>query len=166
MHENCAPVVHGPATVVCRHLNDDRDKGRGRVFKMETTRTLNGRPQHTDWASVPIEQLEEGIERQMVVGEKMMICRLRFAPRIVTPVHDHPHEQMTLVERGRVLFTIGDQQHVAQAGDVLHFPPGAWHGATMLDEEVILVDIFTPIREDFLTSPQSNGDGIKNEPGD
>ena len=117
---------------------------------MQTTTAVNGNPQHTDWANVPVEQLEEGIERQMIIGEKLMICRLRFAPRIVTPPHDHPHEQMTLVERGRVLFTIGDQQRMAQAGDVLHFPPGTWHGATMLDEEVVLVDIFSPIREDFL----------------
>jgi quercetin dioxygenase-like cupin family protein len=106
---------------------------------------------HTDWASIPVEQLEPGIERQMIVGENLMICRLRISPKVVTPAHDHPHEQMTLVERGRVLFTIGDEQRLAQAGDVLHFPSGTWHGATMLDEEVILVDIFSPIREDFLT---------------
>jgi quercetin dioxygenase-like cupin family protein len=117
---------------------------------MATTQKLNGYPSLTDWSKVPVEKLEEGIERQMVIGENLMICRLRFAPHIVTPAHDHPHEQMTLVERGRALFTIGEQQKVAQAGDVLHFPPGAWHGATMLDEEVILVDIFSPIREDFL----------------
>ena len=110
-----------------------------------------GQPKHTDWAGIPVEQLGEGIERQMVIGEKLMICRLRIAPHVVTPEHDHPHEQMTIVERGPVLFTIGDQQRVAQTGDVLHFPPGTWHGATMLDEEVILVDIFSPIREDFLT---------------
>ena len=116
---------------------------------MEATKELQ--PQHTDWTSIPVEPLEEGIQRQMIVGEKVMICRLRFAPHVVTPAHDHPHEQMTLVERGRVLFTIGDKQRIAKAGDVLHFPPGTWHGATMLDEEVILVDIFSPIREDFLS---------------
>jgi quercetin dioxygenase-like cupin family protein len=110
----------------------------------------NGHPKHTDWAKIPIEQLEEGIERQMVIGEKLMICRLRLAPHKVTPAHDHPHEQMTIVERGPVLFTIGNEERVAQTGDVLHFPSGTWHGATMLDEEVILVDIFSPIREDFL----------------
>jgi quercetin dioxygenase-like cupin family protein len=108
-------------------------------------------PRHTDWNSIPVEELEPGIERQMIVGENLMICRLRLRPNIVTPAHDHPHEQMTIVERGRALFTIGDEQRIAQAGDVLHFPPGTWHGATMLDEEVILVDIFSPIREDFLT---------------
>ncbi len=116
---------------------------------MEAIKELQ--PQHTDWSSVPIEHLEPGVERQMIVGENLMICRLRIAANVVTPVHDHPHEQMTLVERGRVLFTIGDQQRIAEAGDVLHFPPGTWHGATMLDEEVILLDIFSPIREDFLT---------------
>lgn len=106
---------------------------------------------HTNWASIPVQQLEPGIERQMIVGENLMICRLRFAPNVVTPAHDHPHEQMTIVERGRALFTIGDEQRIAQAGDVLHFPSGTWHGATMLDEEVILIDIFSPVREDFLS---------------
>jgi len=111
----------------------------------------------TNWSNVPSENIAEGIERQMVTGENVMICRLKFAPRLVTPAHDHPHEQMTIVERGPVLFTIGDKQHVAQTGDILHFPPGIWHGATMLGEEVVLIDIFSPIREDFLVSPQNNG---------
>ena len=116
---------------------------------MEAIKEL--RPQHTDWSSIPVEQLEPGIQRQMIVGENLMICRLLIEPNVVTPAHGHPHEQMTIVERGRVLFTIGDEQRIAQAGDVLHFPSGTWHGATMLDEEVILVDIFSPIREEFLT---------------
>ena len=120
---------------------------------MEAISKINPHPQHTDWSSVPVERLGDGTERQMIVGEKVMVCRLRFAPRVVTPAHEHPHEQITLVERGRVLFTVGDEQRVAEAGDVLHFPPGSWHGATMLDEEVVLIDIFSPIREDFLDSP-------------
>jgi quercetin dioxygenase-like cupin family protein len=105
---------------------------------------------HTDWTQVPVENIAEGIQRQMIIGEKIMVCRLRFAPRVVTPAHDHPHEQMTFVERGRVLFTVGETERIAKAGDTLHFPSGVWHGATMLEEEVVLIDIFSPIREDFL----------------
>ena len=103
-----------------------------------------------DWTSVPIEQIADGIERQMIWGERLMVCRLRFAPGVVTAVHSHPHEQFTLVASGRVLFTIEDQVREVSAGDVLHFPPGVRHGATMLDQEVVLIDIFSPIREDFL----------------
>jgi quercetin dioxygenase-like cupin family protein len=117
---------------------------------MDTISDNIGAPLHTDWEKIPVEKIAEGIERQMIIGEKIMVCRLRFAPHIVTPAHDHPHEQMTFVERGRVLFTLGDQQRVAKAGDTLHFPSGFWHGATMLEEEVVLIDIFSPIREDFL----------------
>ena len=111
-----------------------------------------------DWTTVPVERIADGIERQMIWGERLMICRLRLAPRVVTSVHSHPHEQMTLVESGRVLFTIEDQVREVSAGAVLHFPPGVRHGATMLDEEVVLIDIFTPIREDFLPG---TGDDVR-----
>jgi quercetin dioxygenase-like cupin family protein len=120
---------------------------------------LGALARHWDWASVPAEELGQGIVRQMIVGERLMVCRLHFAPHVVTPAHDHPHEQITLVERGRVRFIIGGEERVAQAGDVLHFPSGCWHGATVLDEEVVLIDIFTPLREDFLAPPKPDNGG-------
>ena len=104
----------------------------------------------TDWKTIPVEQIAEGIERQMVVGQNIMICRLKFEPFVVTPEHSHPHEQMTLVMQGRAKFILGSEERIVSAGDVLHFPSNHWHGATMLDEEVVLIDIFSPIREEFL----------------
>ncbi|MDQ2747334.1 MAG: cupin domain-containing protein [Acidobacteriota bacterium] len=104
----------------------------------------------TDWSKIPVEKPAPGIERQMVVGQNMMMIRFRFEPFLVTPEHTHPHEQMTLVMQGRVKFYISGEEHILTAGDVIHFPPHNRHGATMLDGEVILIDIFSPIREDFL----------------
>ena len=104
----------------------------------------------TDWSKIPVEQTATGIERQMVVGRNMMMCRFRFAPFVVTAEHSHPHEQITLVVQGKVKFTISGEEHILAAGDVLHFPSDNRHGATMLEEEVILIDIFSPIREEFL----------------
>ncbi len=109
-----------------------------------------GGAQHVNWAGVPVERPAEGIERQMVVGQQVMVCRFRFAPLLVTPEHSHPHEQVSLVVRGRVRFFIEGEERIAGPGDVLHFPSECWHGATMMEEEVELIDIFTPIREDFL----------------
>jgi len=116
----------------------------------------NGLAQHLNWAVIPVEQVSDGIERQMVVGDRMMICRFRFRPFLVTPEHDHPHEQMTIVERGKVRFFIEGKERIASAGDVLHFPSKCWHGATMMDEEVVLIDIFSPLREDFLNGNGNN----------
>ena len=104
----------------------------------------------TDWDKVPVEKVNDGIKRQMVIGQNVMVCRFTFDPFVVTDVHSHPHEQVTLVIKGKVRFTIDGQTVIAAPGDVLHFPPDNRHGATMLDEEVVLIDIFSPIREDFL----------------
>jgi quercetin dioxygenase-like cupin family protein len=90
----------------------------------------------------------------MVWGERVMVCRLVIAPHTVTPVHSHPHEQVPLVIQGRVEFTIDGQTRIVSTGDVLHFPSNIRHGATMLDREVVLIDIFSPIREDFLPGGQ------------
>ena len=103
-----------------------------------------------NWATMPRENLAPGVVRQMIYAEKLMICRLTFAPGTVTTAHDHVHEQMTMVEKGRVRFVVGSEEKVFGPGDVLLFPSGFWHGATMLDDEVVLIDIFSPIREDFL----------------
>ena len=108
--------------------------------------------QHLNWSTIPIEYPAEGIERQMVVGQNLMICRFRFKPFLVTPEHRHLHEQMSIVVQGRVRFFIESEERIASAGDILQFPSNCLHGATMMDEEVVLIDIFTPIREDFLNT--------------
>jgi len=110
----------------------------------------------TDWSRIKKDNPAPGIQRQMVVGENVMVVRFTFEPFLVTPEHTHPHEQMTLVVKGKVKFFIDGEVKIVSAGDVLHFPPHNRHGATMLDEEVVLIDIFSPIREDFL-APTTNG---------
>ena len=108
------------------------------------------RAQHLNWSSIPIEHPGEGIERQMVVGQNLMICRFKFTPYLETPQHRHPHEQMSIVVSGRVRFFVEGEERVCSPGDVLQFPANCLHGATMMDEEVVLIDVFTPLREDFL----------------
>jgi quercetin dioxygenase-like cupin family protein len=108
--------------------------------------------QHVDWSAVPVEHIADGVTRQMVVGDRVMVCRLELKARTVTPIHTHVHEQVTLVERGRADFFVEGQRRTAAAGDILVFPSGILHGATMLEDDVVLIDIFSPPREDFLAS--------------
>jgi quercetin dioxygenase-like cupin family protein len=106
--------------------------------------------QSWNWATIPRDQIGKGITRQIVHGDRLMICRLTIAAGTATVPHAHMHEQMTIVEKGRVRFVLGTEEKVFGPGEVILLPGGFWHGATMLDEEVVLVDIFSPIREDFL----------------
>ncbi|HEX8502037.1 MAG TPA: cupin domain-containing protein [Pyrinomonadaceae bacterium] len=125
-------------------MTEEEEQGLGAVA------AALGGAQHMNWGAVPVERPSEGIERQMVVGHNLMVCRFRFAAGLVTPEHSHPHEQMSIVVKGRVRFFVEGEERIASPGDVLSFPPGCWHGATMMGEEVELIDIFSPVREDFL----------------
>src|SRR5438132_3204990 len=128
-----------------------------------TNSQLN-KPQHLNWSAIPVERPAEGIERQMVVGEKLMVCRFRFAPLLVTTEHTHPHEQMSIVVSGHVRFFVEGEERIASPGDVLHFPSNCLHGATMMDEEVVLIDIFTPLREDFLGNDAVTRPSVSSSP--
>jgi quercetin dioxygenase-like cupin family protein len=67
------------------------------------------------------------------------------------PFHSHPHEQVTYVVRGEIIFYCEDrpEQHL-KSGGVFAVPSGKKHTIKALTERVRLIDAFTPLREDFL----------------
>ncbi len=64
--------------------------------------------------------------------------------------HSHPHEQITYVAEGELLFFINQEESRVQTGDIIVIPPDAPHSVQPLSKHVRLIDTFTPIREDFL----------------
>jgi quercetin dioxygenase-like cupin family protein len=64
--------------------------------------------------------------------------------------HSHPHEQITYVAAGELLFFLNDEQFHLQTGDIIVIPPDTPHTIQPLGKHVRLVDSFSPIREDFL----------------
>jgi len=90
-----------------------------------------------------------GLSLRPFAGDGIMIVRVEGPAGSVAPDHAHPHEQMTLVEAGRVRFRLGDDTVELGAGESLHIPSGALHGAVVV-EDTVFFDIFHPIREDFL----------------
>ncbi|WP_226163660.1 cupin domain-containing protein, partial [Hymenobacter terricola] len=64
--------------------------------------------------------------------------------------HQHPHAQLSYVESGAFEYTIGEETRTLQVGDSCYVPPLAWHGV-VCTEAGVLVDAFTPRRDDFLS---------------
>lgn len=95
--------------------------------------------------------LGDGVSRRILAhGGGMMAVEVHFLTGAVGPLHSHPHEQLTYVLSGRFAFTIGDETHQVSAGDTLYKRPHVLHGCVCLEAGVLL-DTFTPQREDFLT---------------
>lgn len=66
------------------------------------------------------------------------------------PQHSHPHEQVSYVAAGEVIFFLDKEQVHLGPGDMFTVPPNVPHSVQLLTSHVRLVDTFTPLREDFL----------------
>lgn len=105
--------------------------------------------QHIRWTDVAVESVSPLFDRQLVVGEKMMVARIALKKGCVVPMHQHHHEQISFVETGALQFVVDGKEVLVRAGEVLVIPPHAPHTATAL-EDSIDIDIFTPPREDWI----------------
>lgn len=96
------------------------------------------------------EDLGDGVSRQIMGwDEKIMMVKVKFEKGAVGMPHHHMHSQTTYCNSGTFEFTVDDEKKVVSAGDGLYIPPNVIHGAICL-EEGILIDVFSPVRQDFL----------------
>lgn len=97
-----------------------------------------------------VETLEPGIKRQILTyGPDLMLCRLWFDSGVAGTVHQHPHSQISYIESGRFRAMMGGKEQELVAGDSVAITPDTDHGITCI-EAGSLLDIFNPVREDFL----------------
>jgi quercetin dioxygenase-like cupin family protein len=67
------------------------------------------------------------------------------------PLHSHPHEQISYIVFGKVIYFLGEEQEILEAGEMVTIPSGVPHAIQALTPSVRLADAFTPVREDFLS---------------
>jgi quercetin dioxygenase-like cupin family protein len=102
------------------------------------------------WETVAVEQLTDRIKRRMIVGTNEMLVRWEFREGAVAARHSHPHEQIVMMFEGKLRLTVGDVATIMSPGDIVVIPPDVPHEAQALEDTVVL-DIFSPPREDFLS---------------
>ncbi|RYZ32173.1 MAG: cupin domain-containing protein [Sphingobacteriales bacterium] len=99
---------------------------------------------------VPWEIVGEGVRRKIMSwDEKLMLVRVEFQKNGVGVLHQHYHSQITHVESGVFEVEIGGEIKRLGAGDAYYIPPNVLHGCVCV-EAGILIDVFSPMREDFI----------------
>ncbi|MBD0825159.1 cupin domain-containing protein [Aestuariibaculum marinum] len=96
------------------------------------------------------EDLGGGIKRKIMgYDDNIMLVNVSFEAGGVGAMHKHPHVQVTYVASGEFEFTVGDAVKLVKEGDGLYIPPNTMHG-TVCKKAGVLIDVFNPIREDFM----------------
>jgi quercetin dioxygenase-like cupin family protein len=108
-----------------------------------------GELKYIPWNSVELEDLNPLLQRQMIVGQDIMVARVLLKKGCIVPEHSHHNEQVTYILEGALKFWIDGKEIGVNAGEVLTIPPHMPHKAEALVETVDL-DVFTPPRADWL----------------
>ncbi len=100
-------------------------------------------------AGLPSTLMLPGIARRAVWLDGVMLTFFTFEPRSVVPEHQHSNEQITLVTRGSMRFTLAGEARILRQGDGACIPPNTLHSAVILDEPSEAIDAWNPPREDY-----------------
>jgi quercetin dioxygenase-like cupin family protein len=110
--------------------------------------------QFSSWENVPLETMSDVISRRIVSGEKAMVAQVYLKKDAVVPLHHHESEQITYILEGALKFELDGREIVVHKGEVLVIPSNMPHRAVAL-EDTLDLDVFSPIRHDWLTKDDS-----------
>ncbi len=87
--------------------------------------------------------------RPLVYEQKTILCEFILEKGAKLPLHQHPYEQTGYLLSGRMRFNIGGEWHDTCPGDSWCIPENIFHQVEVI-EEAHLVEVFSPIRPDYL----------------
>jgi len=124
-------------------------KKRTRWRKAQRRNVHTGELKHFVWKDVQLENLNPLLQRQMLVGQDVMLARIGLKKGCVVPLHSHHNEQISYILQGVLRFWVDGKEIDVREGEVLAIPPRMPHKVEALEESVSL-DIFNPPRTDWL----------------
>ena len=103
-----------------------------------------------NWTAIPEEAMSPMLTRQAIHTEHMTIARLRIKKGAVVPMHQHPNEQVSMMETGCLRFDLDGKEVFVRAGETLRIPPNVPHSAEAMEDSVA-TDLFSPPRQDWIS---------------
>jgi len=105
---------------------------------------------YASFATAPPLDAGDGIVLRPIAGERIMLSEVTVPANVTAALHTHGEEKIGVVLSGSCEFTLGGVSRRLERGDVYHVPPAVPHGLRALDEECVLLDVFSPVRPDLL----------------
>ena len=90
-----------------------------------------------------------GCKMRTPFGDNLMLSYLEMDDGAEIPLHHHPHEQGGILLSGRMELTIGDESRVVEPGSMYLIPPNVPHRAVAVGGPAVVLDVFSPVREDY-----------------
>src|SRR3990172_7079317 len=94
-------------------------------------------------------EIVPGVRIRTFWGDQQSLSLVDLAPNSVVPDHSHPHEQSGVVLTGEIEMTIDGETRLLKPGAMYLIPGGVRHSARTFEAGARVVDVFSPVREDY-----------------
>lgn len=99
-----------------------------------------------------VKKVLKSSQLRAVAHNHVMMTLFDFGPEDpVMPKHNHPHEQISYILKGSVKMVVGDKSQTLVAGEGAVIPSNVEHEVYALEKDTQVLDIFYPLREDYLS---------------
>jgi quercetin dioxygenase-like cupin family protein len=95
-------------------------------------------------------ELAPGVVMRSAYLNRVMVTFVDLAGGAVVPLHSHPHEQISVMIAGSLLFTVGGEERMVTAGEAVLIPSGVEHGVKAVAGPAVAYDCWSPISEDYI----------------
>lgn len=102
------------------------------------------------WTKITNELLGSRGGVQIISSEKITVSKVEIDNPMDLPVHNHEHEQITIVTEGEMFIKYEMVEKIVKAGEVCIIPSNIPHSVRILKVPFKSFDIFSPVREDFV----------------
>jgi quercetin dioxygenase-like cupin family protein len=102
-------------------------------------------------------ELAAGVSGRPLFGKGAMLNLIRFEPHAVVPRHSHPHEQLGIVLEGMQALVVDGETHELEPLEAYVLPGGVEHSAHCGPDGALVLDVFAPVREDYLARWHEEG---------
>jgi mannose-6-phosphate isomerase-like protein (cupin superfamily) len=106
--------------------------------------------------SLPWTELVPGANSRLIWGDGIMVSIITMSPWSSFPRHSHG-EQIMIVVDGYMDEMIDGKLYRVKKGDIIRLPAGTAHGGYIYDVPCSAIDIFTPVRADYIEKTQKQG---------
>ena len=107
-----------------------------------------------DLESIPPQAIAEGYVARAVHGAGLTLAVVEIAPGAELPEHRHANEQFGIVIEGSVIFRIEEETQTVEPGGIWRIPSQAAHAITGGDAGAVVVDAFSPARNEWAALDQ------------
>jgi quercetin dioxygenase-like cupin family protein len=85
----------------------------------------------------------------LAIGAKSMTTKMLYKKTDFVPFHKHPNEQSGYIISGRYKLSFENQEYILTVGDTYSIPENIEHSLEVIEQGEI-IDVFTPVRKDYL----------------